>query len=71
MEGSRRAYLDQERGCICLQPIRGGDHFYEINTDQCRTPEQIIEWMEHLLTKNWGREIMPDFLRIAAAQCRQ
>lgn len=60
----RRARLDRQRGCICLQPIPGGDHFYEIDIAQCRTPEAAAEWIRHLLDKTWGFEILPDFLRV-------
>ena len=57
-----RAILDRRRECICLQPLPGVDHFYEIGFEQCRTPEQIAEWIDHLLRKNWGLAVLPDFL---------
>lgn len=68
MERRGRAYLDQERGCICLQPILGGEHFYEIDKRECQTPEQAAEWIAHLHEKNWGQEVMPDFLRVLTKQ---
>ena len=51
---------NKKNNTIEIHKIMGGP--YEINLDRCTTKAEVLNWIFHIMGKNWAKDIIYDLL---------
>ncbi len=63
--GSSRVWYNEKSDAICLLASPG--YVYDIDMSRCRTAAEVLDWIHQINDKNWGRELMVQFLDVLFA----